>query len=349
MNKVIRKFILNLVPLVIITLLIFCYLLFKTFFSVNTSFESENLKLYIEPNSDFDILNSQLGTNLKSSYYFSLAAQNKGYYSRVKSGLFIIPKESNNNEIINILRSESKTVNVIFNNNERLENLAGRVSKQVAIDSSSLLNVFYNKSFLASNGFDSENAISMYLPNTYQFYWDTSAENFRNKMLKSYNIFWNKFRVSKAKKIGLSQQEVSVLASIVQRESVMKDERPRIAGVYLNRLKKSMRLQADPTVIFALKSQLGELSKKIRRVLYKDLRIKSPYNTYRNRGLPPGPISMPDIDAIDAVLNYENHNFLYFVADPENKGYHLFGKNLREHNTNKKKYIHWINNKKVYR
>jgi len=349
MNKVIRKFLLNLSPFVIIALFIFGYHLFKTFFSVNTSFESENFKLYIEPNSNFDELKSKLETNLKSTYYFSLAAQNKGYYSRVKSGLFIIPKESNNNEIINILRSESETVSVIFNNNERLENLAGRVSKQVALDSTLLLNVFYNKIFLASNGFNFENAISMYLPNTYDFYWDTSAENFRNKMLESYNIFWNKSRMSKAKKIDLTQQEVSVLASIVQRESVMKDERPRIAGVYLNRLKKRMRLQADPTVIFALKNKSGDFSKKIRRVLYKDLRMKSPYNTYRNRGLPPGPICMPDLDAIDAVLNSENHNFLYFVADPENRGYHLFGKNLREHNTNKKKYINWINKKKIYR
>jgi UPF0755 protein len=213
----------------------------------------------------------------------------------------------------------------------------------------SLLKAFYDKSFLASNGFDSMNAISMYLPNTYEFFWDTTVDDFRNKMLETYNVFWNTERITKAKQIGLSKQEVSVLASIVQKESVMKDERPRIAGVYLNRLKKRMRLQADPTVIFALKNESGDFSKKIRRVLYKDLRVKSAYNTYRNRGLPPGPICMPDLDALDAVLNPEKHNFLFFVADPENRGYHLFGKNLREHNANKKKYIRWINKKKVYR
>ena len=213
----------------------------------------------------------------------------------------------------------------------------------------SLLRAFYDKSFLDDNNFDSKNAISMYLPNTYEFFWDTSADNFRNKMLESYKRFWNKTRISKAKKIGLSQQNVSVLASIVQREAGMKDERPRIAGVYLNRLKKRMRLQADPTVIFALKNQSSNFDLKIRRVLYKDLRVKSPYNTYKNRGLPPGPIWMPDLDAINSVLNPENHDFLYFVVDPENKGYHIFGKDLREHNANKKKYIRWINNKKIYR
>ena len=129
----------------------------------------------------------------------------------------------------------------------------------------------------------------------------------------------------------------------------MKDERPRIAGVYLNRLKKRMKLQADPTVIFALKDQNDNFDRKIRRVLYKDLKIKSPYNTYKYRGLPPGPICMPDLDAIDAVLNAENHKFLFFVADPQNRGYHLFGRNLKEHNFNKKKYIRWINKKKIYR
>jgi UPF0755 protein len=249
----------------------------------------------------------------------------------------------------NILRSKSETVKVVFNNHERIENLAGRVSRQIALDSVSLLKAFYDKNFMLLNGFNSLNAISMYLPNTYELFWDTSANNFRNKMLESYNSFWNNKRILKAKQIGLSQQEVSVLASIVQRESVMKDERPRIAGVYLNRLKKRMRLQADPTVIFALKKIKKNFNKKIKRVLYKDLKIKSPYNTYRNRGLPPGPICMPDLDAVDAVLNAENHKFLYFVADPENRGYHLFGKNLREHNSNKKKYIRWINKKKVYR
>ena len=176
--------------------------------------------------------------------------------------MYVIPKQSNNNEIINILRSKSETVKVVFNNHERIENLAGRVSRQIALDSVSLLKAFYDKNFMLLNGFNSLNAISMYLPNTYELFWDTSANNFRNKMLESYNSFWNNKRILKAKQIGLSQQEVSVLASIVQRESVMKDERPRIAGVYLNRLKKGLKLQADPTVKFALQSFLEILIKK---------------------------------------------------------------------------------------
>ena len=322
---------------------------FKTFFFDNTKFTDKEYKLFIEPNTDFKNLLIKLENVIRSSYYFSIASKNKGYDLRVRSGLYIIPKGSSNNDIINILRGQSKAVNVTFNNHERLEDMAGRISKQIYLDSTTLINSFYDKNFLNQNKFNPNTAIAMYLPNTYSFFWDTSVNDFRKKMYDEYNKFWNNDRLRKAKFIGLSKVEVSILASIVQKESIMKDERPKIAGVYLNRLKRRMRLQADPTVIFALKNKSGGFKRKVKRVLYRDLRINSPYNTYRNRGLPPGPICMPDLDAIDAVLNSEKHKYLYFVADPENKGYHLFGKNLSEHNYNKEKYIRWINKKKIFR
>ena len=143
--------------------------------------------------------------------------------------------------------------------------------------------------------------------------------------------------------------KVIYLAAIVQKETEKVDERPRVAGVYLNRINRKMKLQADPTVIYAMKSEFKNFDTIIKRVLYKDLKIDSPYNTYKNRGLPPGPITMPDISAIDAVLNPENHRFLYFVADPNNPGYHLFAKNGRDHNRNKKIYTRWLNRNRVYR
>ncbi|MAD12227.1 MAG: aminodeoxychorismate lyase [Flavobacteriaceae bacterium] len=349
MNKFFQRLLSIFIPIGIVLIIFFCIHLYNVFYIVNTNFDSENIKLYVKPNTNFVELKKQITPFVKSSYYFNIAADQKGYSSRVKSGLYVIPKKCNNNDIINILRGKSQAVKVTFNNHERLENLAGRVSKQIFLDSLSLINAFYDKTFILQHGFDSQNAISMYLPDTYEFFWDTSVVVFRQKMLESYNSFWNKDRIYKAKKIGLSKKDISILASIVQKESVMKDERPRIAGVYLNRLKKRMKLQADPTVIFALKDQNDNFDRKIRRVLYKDLKIKSPYNTYKYRGLPPGPICMPDLDAIDAVLNAENHKFLFFVADPQNRGYHLFGRNLKEHNFNKKKYIRWINKKKIYR
>ena len=345
----IRKISFFIISILVLISVFFSFFIFKTFFYDNTKFKTKEYKLYIEPNADFNTLTDKLKNVVKSVYYFSIASKNKGYHIRIKSGLYVIPKGSSNNDIINILRGQSKVVNVTFNNHERLENMAGRISKQIYLDSLTLINSFYDNNFLNKKGFNLDTAIAMYLPNTYSFFWDTSVENFRDKMYDEYNKFWNNDRLIKARLIGLSKTEISILASIVQKESIMKDERPRIAGVYLNRLKKRMRLQADPTVIFALKKKSGDFKRQIKRVLYKDLRIKSAYNTYRNRGLPPGPICMPDLDAIDAVLNSENHKYLYFVADPENRGYHLFGRNLLEHNNNKKKYIRWLNKKKIYR
>ena len=189
----------------------------------------------------------------------------------------------------------------------------------------------------------------MYLPNSYDFFWNTSAENFRNKMWSYYQRFWSETRKNKAAAQGLSALQVINLAAIVQKETQKVDERDRVAGVYLNRLKKKMKLQADPTVIYAMKLKYQNFDTIIRRVLFKDLKIKSPYNTYKYRGLPPGPIIMPDISSIEAVLNPEQHHYLYFVANPNNPGYHLFAKNVKEHNSNKKIYTNWLNRNRIYR
>jgi UPF0755 protein len=223
------------------------------------------------------------------------------------------------------------------------------VAQQIAPDSITLLKAFLDSEFLAAKGFSKENALGMYLPNTYDFFWNTTAENFRDKMWKSYQKFWSEDRKSKATALGLTPKEVMSLAAIVQKESQKADERPRVAGVYLNRLKRKMKLQADPTVIYAMKLQLQNFDMVIKRVLYKDLEIKSPYNTYQYRGVPPGPITMPDMSSIKAVLNAEQHSYLYFVANPNNPGYHLFAKNGREHNRNKKIYTNWLDRNRVYR
>src|SRR5699024_1911088 len=183
----------------------------------------------------------------------------------------------------------------------------------------------------------------LYIPNTYEFYWNTSAEGFRDRMKTEYEKFWTENRVEKAQKLNLSKEEVISLAAIVQKETAMADERPRVAGVYLNRLKIGMLLQADPTVIYAIKRNTNDFDQVIKRVLYVDLETDSPYNTYKYPGIPPGPIAMPDISSIDAVLNPENHSYLYFVADVENFGYHKFAKTLAQHNINKQDYIRWLN------
>jgi len=255
----------------------------------------------------------------------------------------------NNNEIINSIRSKNIPVKVSFNNQERLENLAGRIAFQIEADSLTLLNVMRDKTFLEKNGFNANTALAMYIPNSYEFFWNKSAERFRDKMLKEYNRFWTKSRLEKAKKLNLSENEVISLAAIVHKETAKVDERPRVAGVYLNRIRRGMPLQADPTVIYAVKKSSGDFNKVIKRVLYKDLELDSPYNTYKSAGIPPGPIFMPDVSAIDAVLNAEKHNYLYFVANVKNFGYHKFAKTLAQHNVNKQEYVRWINKQGINR
>ena len=244
-------------------------------------------------------------------------------------------------EIINSLKFNNIPVNVTFNNIERLENLASKVSNYIEADSLSLINSFNKELFLKTNNLNPESVFAIFLPNTYEFYWNTSADQFRDKMLNQYNLFWNSSRKKKADSLNLSPIQVSVLASIVQRETPKVDERPTISGVYFNRLKKRMKLQADPTVVYTIKKAKG-FDKKIRRVLYKDLKIKSPYNTYLNRGLPPGPIYMSDFSSIESVLNMENNDYLFFVADVKRPGYHIFAKTYRQHNKIKRQYTNWL-------
>ena len=234
-------------------------------------------------------------------------------------------------------------VDLAFNNQERLENLCERLSSQIEPDTTKLLAAFRDTAFLQKNGFSNETVFAMFLPNTYQVYWNISAENFRDKMLDAYNDFWNKDRIAKATALNLTPVQVTTLASIVQKESAKKSERPTVAGVYLNRLAKEMPLQADPTVIYALKLKDNDFEKVIKRVLYNDLFIASPYNTYQNTGLPPGPIAMPDVDAIDAVLNAEKHDYIYFCASVEKFGYHVFASTYEAHQVNAKKYSDWMN------
>ena len=328
---------------------VFIFKFYKIFFLSNTKFKNDYSYVFIDRDDTIDSLKNQLLPILKSIKDFNIAANKKGYTDNIKPGKYKIDRGMGNNKIINSLRSKRLTVKVTFNNQERLEDLAGRVSYQIEADSLDLLNSFKNISFLKEFGFNAENALSMYFPNTYEVYWDILPDDFRKKMENYYKSFWNQKRLNLAKAIKLNPKEIYILASIVQKESVKNEEKNRIAGVYINRLRRNMKLQADPTVIYAIKKMNNNYSRKIKRVLYRDLRIESRYNTYRYKGLPPGPISMPDISSIEAVLNYEKHDYLYFVVSPSKPGYHLFSKSLNKHNENKKKYTRWLNKNKIYR
>lgn len=339
----IKKIILVISLLGVVALGIFSYFIYDSIFSPNTKFTSATEEVFVETDAAYRDVIQQLRPLVKDIESFDAIARKKGYANNLKPGRFILKKGMNNNEMINTLRSQNQPVSLVFNNQERLEDLAGRIATQIEADSLSLIETMQDSTFLAENNFKPETALAMYIPNQYQLYWNTSAETFRNRMLKEYQRFWNEKRKAKAEKIDLTPNEVYTLAAIVQKETAKVDERKRVAGVYMNRYNRGIKLDADPTVIYAVKKKNNDFDTVIKRVLYKDLETDSPYNTYKYAGLPPGPIAMPDISAIDAVLNYEDHDYYYFVANPEKPGYHKFAKTLRQHNNNRQAYVRWIN------
>jgi len=345
----IRRILLIIVLAGVVAAGIFSYFIYKTVFVANTAFENKTAYVFVSSDRSYEEVRDQLKPLLKDIESFDKVAQKKGYVQNIRPGKYQIKKGMNNNDIVNSLRSRNIPIRISFNNQETLERLAGRVSEQIEADSISLLKAMRDEVYLSANDFSPETALAMYIPNTYEFYWNSSAETFRSRMLTEYNNFWNDSRRAKAEALSLTPLQVMSLAAIVQKETARVDERPKVAGVYLNRLRVGMLLQADPTVIYAIKKETGDFDTIIKRVLFKDLEIDSPYNTYKYPGVPPGPIAMPDVSSIDAVLNPEKHDYFYFVADVSNPGYHIFGKTLTQHNRNRQQYINWINRQGVRR
>lgn len=326
---------------VILALLVYGVYLYRAIFTENTNFSESEFYVHIPSESNYEDVKAIISPFIKNMEHFEMIANKRSYPDNVKSGRFLFQKGMNSFELVSSLR-QNVPVKLAFNNQERLENLVGRVGSQIEADSTSLLKTFTDSTFLKENGFTKENVISVCIPNTYEFYWNTSAFKFREKMIKEYQKFWNPNRTAQAAKLGLTPIQATILASIVHKETVKKDERPRVARVYLNRMNLQMPLQADPTVIFAKKKQLANFDTIIKRVYFNDLKINSPYNTYYYLGLPPGPIAMPDITAIEAVLNPEKNDFIYFCASVTKFGYHEFASNLNQHAANRKKYVEWL-------
>ena len=303
--------------------------------------------IYIPTGADFhqviQIL-SESGLLINANSFEWLAATKK-YTTNIKPGRYRINRNLNNNELINLLRSGKQTpIQVTFNNLRNKEQFAGKIADQIEADSVDLLTFITDTSFLNSNGFTAEDVICLFVPNTYEFYWNTSSEQFVERMKKEYEAFWNVDRKTKAKKIKLTPFQIVSLASIVEKEqNIKKDERPEIAGLYLNRIKKKMKLESDPTLIFAL----GDFT--IKRVLNKDKKVDSPYNTYIHKGLPPGPICIPSINAVDAVLNASEHEYIFMCAKEDFSGYHNFAKTYVRHMINARKYHKAMNKRKIMR
>lgn len=270
---------------------------------------------------------------LKNSASFQWVAEQMKYTRNVKPGKYQVRKGMNNRELISLLRSGKQTpVRLTFSNIRTVYELAGVAGARLETDSASIAFLMKDNEFQKKYGFTGENSLCLLIPNTYEFYWNTSAEEFYGRMAKEYKKFWNEQRKAKAKATGLTQNEVIVLASIVEQETRKNDEKPVVAGVYMNRYNKGWKLEADPTLVYAN----GDFS--IRRVLNEHKEVDSPYNTYKYTGLPPGPICMPSISSIDAVLNYSKHEYMYFCAREDFSGYHAFAKSYEQHLLNARRF-----------
>lgn len=320
--------------------------LYNSVWSTNVITQAETADLYLPTGSNFSDLKEILKAEniLENEASFDLTCKLMKFTDRsVKSGLYEIKKGWSNRELIKHLRlGKQKPVKLTFNNFRTIEELVGAISTQVESDSISLLNHITDPSFLDKLEISKDELLCQFLPNTYEVYWNTSVEKLVNKLLKEKENFWSENkRLEKAQALNLSPTEVCILASIVEKETLVADEKSTVAGVYLNRLERNIMLQADPTVVFAV----GDFT--IRRVLNKHLEFDSPYNTYKYEGLPPGPIYLPDNKTIDAVLSPEDHSYLYFCARPDNSGRHAFAKNLVAHNKNARIYQNWLNKRGI--
>lgn len=307
---------------------------------------TETAYIYIYPNTNYEEVSTQIKekVTLPSDKVFDMASERMNYPNRVKAGRYAIKDGMTVPEMIRMLRAGNQSATKLtFNNMRTREDLSGRIANQLMLDSLSLLAALKDTNQIESLGFDTNTVVAMFIPNTYEVYWDTSVEKLLERMQKEYNTFWNESRKEKAKNIGLKPIEVSTLASIVEEEATYSDEYAIVAGLYLNRLKRGQRLEADPTVKFAI----GDFA--LRRILYKHLEVESPYNTYKNEGLPPGPIRIPSIKGIDATLSPTDHNYLFMVAKDDLSGRHSFSTTHAEHVRKARKYQQALNERKIYK
>ncbi|MAS39080.1 MAG: aminodeoxychorismate lyase [Flammeovirgaceae bacterium] len=301
--------------------------------------------IIIKEETKFDQLRNKLieDTLLNDVISFSVLSKLMDYDDNIKIGAYRVKTNMSNYNMISMLRSGNQTpINITFSYARKIDDLAEKITEKLMISNEDLMK-YLVENIDKYKGFNEMDIISVFLPDTYEVYWNISPKNLVDKMYSEYKKFWDADRMRKLENINLNKKEAIILASIVASETRMIDEADRIAGVYMNRLNKNMRLQADPTLVFAANDFT------IRRVLNKHKKIKSPYNTYIHKGLPPGPIRLTPKNYIDAVLNYEKHNYIFFCAKEDFSGYHSFATNLGDHNRNARKFQRALNERKIYR
>jgi UPF0755 protein len=300
---------------------------------------------YVKTGSDYqDVLISlQKQKILKNKKTFIWLAEKVKYQQNIHPGRYLLRRNMSNFELIRMLRSGKNNVPVelVINTQRTTEEIAGYIGNQMEIDSATIIKWLNNPEFLRKHGLNRQNSLCLFIPNSYDFYWNSSLDKLLGIIINEYDQFWSNKRLYKAQKLGLKPVEVSVLASIVQQETNHEDEMSTIAGVYLNRLKKRMKLQADPTVKYII------TTRKVRRLYNGDLDNDSPYNTYKHYGLPPGPICLPQVRTLEAVLDADDHKYLYFCAKSDLSGYHLFSETYAEHSQNAQEYRDALNRQNI--
>lgn len=320
------------------------YSYYTKIFKPNVAMGAPEAFVYIHTGSNFNQLLHEFDSlgYLKDIASFQWVAEKMNYTNKIIPGKYKILNRMNNRELVQLLRSGKQTpVMLIFNNIRTKQDLASRIAGQLEVDSTELYVMMTDSTSIHQLGFNKENILAMFIPNTYEVYWNTSAEKFFKRMSREYTAFWNASRKQKAEAIGLKPVEVSVMASIVESETKQNTEKPVVAGVYMNRLQKNWKLEADPTLIFAMNDFT------IKRVLneYKD--VESPYNTYKYMGLPPGPICLPEISSLEAILNYSKHDYMYFCAREDLSGFHAFAKDYTTHLANARRYQAELNRRNI--
>jgi len=304
----------------------------------------ESMQVCIKKDTEF---NDLLGELVKLDVVheplsFAFIAKVMGYRDNVKPGCYTLKKGMTNPEAIRVLRTgDVREMDITFSNARFIEELAGDLTHGIEADSVKMLSLLTSDSVAKAYGFSKETFIAMFIPNTYRLFWYSNEQAVLDRMKKEYDKFWTAERQALAKKQNLTQIEVATLASIVQNESLNKKEQPKVAGLYLNRLNKKMLLQADPTVKFALQDF------SLKRILYAHLEVDSPYNTYKYAGLPPGPISMPHVSSLEAVLNPDEHEYIYMCSIGDGSELHNFAKTNAEHNRNREIYKRNLKNRQV--
>ncbi|MCC6816614.1 MAG: endolytic transglycosylase MltG [Saprospiraceae bacterium] len=322
--------------------LLICFLIYQGVFLDNVNPETKTNELYIRQGYSVNQVIDSLAEKKILITKANLANICKilGYNDQtVKEGRYLFKAGMNNYSIVKKLRSGNQdAIKVTINNVRNIQQMCSKLSEYLLLDSTKTFEMLSDSNYLAQLGYNRDNIMTLFIPNTYEMYWNIKFEKFIQRMQSENNKFWSQNeRNIKAKEQHLTEKQVYILASIVEKETNYEAERPIIAGVYLNRLNQNMKLQADPTVVFAL----GVTG--LRRVLLAHLAYESPYNTYMVEGLPPGPIYMPSINSIDAVLNPEKHDYLFFCAKEGQDGSHSFASTLKQHSENARKYQKWLN------